>query len=88
MAKLNCDENQDTLSKPIEEIYDMIIAPNIIVSQGLGTDNMTAILINFSNNEILNNDNLREEIQKAKADLISRNTVFIPYFSSTEYAEL
>lgn len=37
----------EPVTKVIEEMFDKIIATDILSSQGVGTDNMTCIIVNF-----------------------------------------
>lgn len=45
--------NKKVLSKPVEEMLNDILAPN--TDDGIGTDNMTALLIYFHDNMGINN---------------------------------
>lgn len=38
---------QDKLSTHIEELFDRICAADILSSSGIGTDNMTCVLVEF-----------------------------------------
>jgi len=50
LDKYKCAENKELMSKPVEELFGEIIAPRI-ERESLGTDNMTAILVYFHNND-------------------------------------
>ena len=39
-----------TLNTPIEDMFDRIIAKDIVSSQGVGTDNMTCIIVQIKPN--------------------------------------
>lgn len=41
---------KSNLTKPVEEMFSEILAPNLDAEDGVGTDNMTAILIYFHQN--------------------------------------
>lgn len=41
---------QDPMSDPVERLLEEILAPN--TDEGIGTDNMTAIIIKFKNDNV------------------------------------
>ena len=47
---MGTDKNKRT-SQNVEEMFEKIIAKDIIASSGMGTDNMTCILVKFNKNE-------------------------------------
>jgi serine/threonine protein phosphatase PrpC len=48
--KLKAISATDPISKPVEKLLEEILAPN--TDDGIGTDNMTAILIKFKNGSV------------------------------------
>ena len=49
IPKFNNFENEQDFSQPLETLFSDIIAPDT-TGDGIGTDNMTAIIIYFINN--------------------------------------
>ena len=45
--KLKMRKPTEKLSKVVGELFDEILADNVMSSAGIGTDNMTAVLIQF-----------------------------------------
>ena len=52
IERFNCLQQKENMSKPIEELFTEILAPRID-ARFPGTDNMTAILVCFHNNQHL-----------------------------------